>query len=159
MYKVNDYIMYKRDVCIIKEVKKINDNDYYILIPVSDNSLTISVPTNKDDFIRNLITKKQLDNIIDNIPNIQVINVDNRLYENEYRNLLNTGLHEDLIKIIKTTYLRNKERLENNKKIGDKDNHYFEMAEKFLYNEFSIVLGLSYEDTKKYVSDKLKTIK
>ena len=31
--------------------------------------------------------------------------------------------HEDLIRIIKTTYLRNVERLNNNKKIGDKENY------------------------------------
>ena len=59
--------------------------------------------------------------------------------------------HEDLIKIIKTTYLRNKERIDNNKKTTDKDNHYFNQAELYLYNEFSVVLNLTYDETKEYV--------
>ena len=56
-----------------------------------------------------------------------------------------------MIKIIKTTYLRNKERLDNNKKISDIDDKYFNMAEKYLYKEFAIVLNMTYEDTKNYV--------
>ena len=66
--------------------------------------------------------------------------------------------YEDLIKIIKTTYLRNKERIDNNKKIGGTDDEYFKQAEKYLYNEFSVALNMSYDDTKKYVIDKVKEI-
>jgi len=77
------------------------------------------------------------------------------MMEYEYKNLLSSGSHEDLVKIIKTTYLRNKERIDNKKKISDKDNRYFQLAEKYLYNEFSIVLGLTIEDTKEYVIDKV----
>ena len=73
------------------------------------------------------------------------------MIETEYRKLLNSNKHDDLIKIIKTTYLRNKERIDNNKKTRDSDNTYFAQAETYLYNEFSIVLGLTYEETKNYV--------
>ena len=66
-------------------------------------------------------------------------------------NILKTNKHEDLIKIIKTTYLRNKERLDAGKKIGDKDQTYFELAEKYLYNELSYALKISYEDCKMYI--------
>ena len=45
----------------------------------------------------------------------------------------------------------NKERLDNNKKISDIDDKYFNMAEKYLYKEFAIVLNMTYEDTKNYV--------
>ena len=33
----------------------------------------------------------------------------------------------------------------------DKDNHYFKLAEEYLYGEFSVVLGMSYDDTKSFV--------
>ena len=36
-----------------------------------------------------------------------------------------------------------------------KDTNYFNQAEKYLYNEFSVVLGMSYDDTKQYVIDKV----
>lgn len=161
MYKVGNYVVYKREVCEVISIKekKFMDMDYYVLVPISDNTLKIDVPVNnKMGYLRPLITKKEVEDIIKTIPNIKPIISTDRLIENEYRNLLNTNKHEDLIKIIKTTYLRNKERLDNNKKIGGKDDEYFKQAEKYLYSEFSIVLGMSYDETKKYVIEKVKEI-
>lgn len=161
MYKVGDYVVYKREVCEVISIKekKFMDMDYYVLVPISDNTLKIDVPVNnKMGYLRPLITKKEVEDIIKIIPNIKPIISTDRLIENEYRNLLNTNKHEDLIKIIKTTYLRNKERLDNNKKIGGKDDEYFKQAENYLYSEFSIVLGMSYDETKKYVIEKVKEI-
>ena len=161
MYKVGDYVVYKREVCEVISIKEkeFMNMDYYVLVPISDNTLKIDVPVNnKMGYLRSLITKKEVEDIIKTIPNIKPIISTDRLIENEYRNLLNTNKHEDLIKIIKTTYLRNKERLDNNKKIGGKDDEYFKQAEKYLYSEFSIVLGMSYDETKKYVIEKVKEI-
>lgn len=161
MYKVGNYVVYKREVCEVISIKekKFMDMDYYVLVPISDNTLKIDVPVNnKMGYLRPLITKKEVEDIIKIIPNIKPIISTDRLIENEYRNLLNTNKHEDLIKIIKTTYLRNKERLDNNKKIGGKDDEYFKQAQNYLYSEFSIVLGMSYDETKKYVIEKVKEI-
>ena len=43
MYKENDYLVYKKDVCRVREIRKnrMNDKDYYILIPITDESLII----------------------------------------------------------------------------------------------------------------------
>ncbi len=156
MYKINDYIIYKREVCKINDIlpKFFKDNDYYLLSPLSDDTLTIKVPVNNKE-IRSLITKKDIDKIINKIPDIEPVNSDTKTLENTYKELLASGTHEDLIKIIKTTYLRNKERIDNNKKTTDKDNYYFNLAEKYLYQEFQIVLNLSYEEAKNYVINKV----
>lgn len=82
---------------------------------------------------------------------IKTIDVDEKYIEAEYKKLLQDPTHEDLISIIKTTYLRNKERIDNNKKLIEKDTKYFELAEQYLYNEFSIILNLTYSKTKDYV--------
>lgn len=64
--------------------------------------------------------------------------------------------HEGLIKIIKTTYIRNKERVDNKRKIGEKDDTYFKKAEKLLYTEFSLALNMTYDETKDYVLSKVE---
>lgn len=157
MYNVGDYIVYKRDVCVVKEINKkyYKDMDYYKLEPINDNSLKLDVPVN-NKYIRNIISREELDNIIDNIPNIDVIKCSDKYIENDYKSLMHSGRHEDLIKIIKTTYLRNKERIDNKKKVTDKDIMYFKKAEEYLYTEVSIVLGVSYEEAKMYVIDKVE---
>lgn len=158
MFKIGSNVIYKREVCKIKDIRKnsFTNLDCYVLESLSDPTLIINVPVdNKNGFISNLLTKKEVEELIDNISSIEVIDVDNKNVEIEYRNLLHSKSHTDLIKIIKTAYLRNQKRKENKRNIGQKDDEYFEKAEKYLYNELSIVLGLSYDDTKNYVIKKV----
>jgi len=158
MKEIGKYIVYRKDVCKIVGIKKnhINNKDYYLLVPIDDESLRMDVPIdNQFGYLRDLISKEEVEKIINRIPEIGIIESSEKMMEYEYKNLLSSGSHEDLVKIIKTTYLRNKERIDNKKKISDKDNRYFQLAEKYLYNEFSIVLGLTIEDTKEYVIDKV----
>lgn len=156
MFKLNEYVVYKKDVCIVKEIKKnyFHNKDYYILEPINDKTLKINIPTDNKD-LRNLITKEELTKIINKIPKVNIITTDDKLIEMEYKELLKSNNLLDLVKIIKTSYLRNKKRLDNNKKVGEKDQNYFELAEKYLYTEFPIVLNLTYNDTKKYIIDEI----
>ena len=159
MFKEGELLVYKKDVCVVKEItpKYMRDIDYYVLSALTDKSLKIQAPTNSSA-IRSLITKDKVEEIINNIPKVEVIKSDAKTLEQEYKQLMQNGTHEDLIKIIKTTYLRNKERIDNNKKTTDKDNYYFNQAELYLYNEFSVVLNLTYEETKQYIINKLSKL-
>lgn len=156
MFRIEDYVMYKRDVCKVVDIQKQfrNDLDYYVLISVKDPSLKIEIPTNSP-LLHSLIEKEEIEKIIQQIPKIELIDVEEKMLEQEYKKLLSSGTHEDLIKIIKTTYVRNQKRLENKKKIGDKDNRYFEKAEEDLYQEFGIVLNMTLEETKEYIKRKV----
>lgn len=161
MFKENEYVVYKRDVCKVKGIRHSsrNDQEYYTLAPIIDDSLTISVPTeNLNNCIRPLISLEEVERIINEIPNVEAITNQHRMIENEYKRLLNTGDHLDLIKIIKTTYLRNTEREEAGKKTTEKDSIYHKMAEKILYYEFSLVLNMSYDDTEEYVVNKVREL-
>lgn len=156
MFKIGQYVVYKHDVCKLVEIKKqyFNNEDYYVLESTLDKSLKINIPISKEGNLRPIITKEKVKKIINNIPKIDTIKSNDKLLELEYKRLINTGTFEDLITIIKTTYLRNKKRLDANKKISDKDNTYFLLAEKYLYNEFSIVLDKNIEETKNYIINK-----
>lgn len=159
MFNVGNYVVYKRNVCIIKELKEVSGKKYYVLKPINDESLSISILyDNVSNLLRDIISKEQSEKLIQSIPKIEIITVNDKLIENEYKNLLNTGSLEDLVKIIKTTYSRNNERIINHKKIGEKDDSYFNKAENILYSELSISLNMSYEDTKKYVIDKVEEL-
>ena len=154
MYKINDYLLYKREVCLIKDIKPhyYQDRDYYVLTPVNDESLTINVPVDSKD-IQAILTKDQALDIIKSIKDVECLNLDEKSLENAYKELLSTHNTLDLAKIIKTTYLRNQKRLNSGKKIADKDNNYFNLAEKYLYTTLGIALNMSYEECKEYVID------
>lgn len=120
MYKIDDYLVYKKDVCRVKDIRKNNLNgiDCYILVPIDDLSLKIDVPIdNRNGLIRDIINKEETLKLINSIPQIEPLkNIDDRNIEKEYKELIYNGSHYDLIKIIKTTYLRNVERINNKKK-------------------------------------------
>ncbi len=158
MFKENDYVVYKKDVCKIKEIKNKNENRYYILNPIDDDSLIIDVPIdNKMGFLRKIISKEEANNLIDNIINIMPLDdIDDKNIENKYKTLLLEGTHENFVKVIKTTYLRNEKRIKNNKKISEKDDTFFKKAEKYLYNELSISLNMTIPEVKDYIYKKIQ---
>ena len=150
------YIIYERDVCIIEKVMKkyIKGIDYFILRPLNDKTLKISVPVTSK-MLRNVISFDEANELINNMKNIDVLK-DEKQMENEYKRLLDTRELNDLVKIIKTTYLRNKERIDNKKKISEKDDNYFNKAEDYLYTELSVALNMKKSEVKKYIIEKLK---
>lgn len=159
--KVGDYVVYRKDVCKVADIKKKyhNDLDYYRLVPIDDESLHVDIPINNEfGYLRDLISKEEAERIISKMPEIETLKCDDKMLENEYKELINSASLEDYVKIIKTTYLRMKEREENKKKICEKDNYYFNLAEKYLYNEFSIILNKNYEETKQYIIDKVASL-
>ena len=68
-------------------------------------------------FIRDVISKEEAEKLIKKIPKIETLeNLDDKYIEKTYKELLYNGDLKDLIKIIKTTYIRNDNRIKSNKK-------------------------------------------
>ena len=155
MFNVSDYLVYGKKVCKVKEIINIKEEPYYVLVPTQEESLTIKIPT-KSNKIRKIITKEEIDKLMKRIKDINIIQTDEKYLDSEYKKCLAEDTYEGLIKVIKTTYLKNKKRIDENKKTTDRDMKYFEKAEEYLYNELRIPLNLSFEETKKYVVDKVK---
>lgn len=150
MFSVDDFIVYKRDVCKVVGFSSFRGNDYYVLCPILDDSLKINVPVSNGD-IRGLISLDGIHDLIRRIPSIPVVSIDSKNVDAVYKSLFDDGSYESLISIIKTAYTINNDRVLHNKKIRDKDDFYFKRAEELLYSEFSIVLNMSIPDTRKYV--------
>lgn len=155
MYKKGDYVVYGHYICTIKDIRKnkLNGITYYVMNPIDDDSLIIDIPIeDRMGHLRDVISSDNAKKLIERIPNINPIeDINEKNLEIKYKELLATGKYDDLIKIIKTTFLRNESRTNNKKKISEKDNNYFKIAEKYLYNELSISLNMSVEDVKDYI--------
>ena len=161
MFGINEYVIYKNEVCIVKEIKKDNylNKDCYILKPISDNSLLIQVPVdNKKGFIKNIIEKADAIKLLDSISRIEPIVTNSKITDNDYKNLFNTNNKEDLIKIIKTTYLEINKRKQIGKKEREVDTYYLEKTMDLLCNELSISLNDSKENIRNFIYEKLKNM-
>ncbi len=159
MFDIGDFVVYKKDVCKVVGIKEkyYKDMDYFSLEPVFDSTLKIDVPKNSK-LLRSVLSKKEVEEIINKIPFINYIDMNDKMLENEYKKLLHDGGYDGLVKIIKTTYIRNNDRINSKRKISEKDETYFNLAEKYLYNEFAVSLGISPEEAKEYVINKVNEI-
>ena len=156
MKKIGEYVVYRKEVCEINDVKEnpVNHVMSYKLVPITDTSLTMNIPID-NEFIRDLMTLEDINVLIGQIKDIPILLGEAKQLENEYKRVLNEGTNYGLVQIIKTTYERNQARIKNNKKVSEKDNRYFEMAEKYLYNEMAIVLNMTPEDVRDYVIEQV----
>ena len=109
-------------------------------------------------YLRDVISKKETEELINSISSIEPLdNIDDKYIEKTYKDLI-SGDYKDLIKIIKTSYLRNEMRSKNNRRPSEKDLNYFNQAEKYLYNELSISLNMSFDDTKNYIVTRVQEL-
>lgn len=158
MLKAGQVIMYRRSVCEVVEVLKNfrEDKDYYKLAPVYDKTLIIQAPVEGfEDVSRPLLTKTEAEALIDRIPSIDHVETEDRMLETVYKDLYGTEDHDDLVRIIKTTYLRGEKKAEKGQKRSEKDKEYFRKAENVLYSELAVALGKSVNETKGYVVERV----
>ena len=160
MYKKGDVVIFRRDVCKVvgKQRSDFTGEQCYILVPYDnqDGSVKIQVPvSNKGGHLRDLITREEIDRLIQDTRDIQKLENKPANMKSQYAALLKTDDIADLICIIKTSYSRNEARREANKRLASVDDEYLQKAEKYLYSELSVALGMSYEEAKEFFLDEV----
>lgn len=153
MYKKNDLVVYRRDVCkVVDKIKSdMTGEQCYILQPYNqmDGSVRMQVPvSNKGGHLRDVLTKDEVNELIKNVSKIEMLEDKPANMKSQYVALLKEDNLEDLIRIIKTSYQRNKVRADSHKKLAAIDGEYLEKAERYLFTEFAVAMDMTYEDSK-----------
>ncbi|MDY5577497.1 MAG: CarD family transcriptional regulator [Lachnospiraceae bacterium] len=165
MYEIGDYIVKAvYGVCRVEDILHMNmsgtDKLYYMLIPIEDKGAKIYVPTDTVDIgIRKTMTKEEAWEFIERIPEIEETWIDNeKLREKRYKEVVRSCKPDDLVGIIKTTYLRKKRRLEQGKKNTAVDERYLKMAENHLYSELGFALDKDKDEILGIIEDAIARI-
>ena len=165
MFKIGDYVAhYKEGVCEVMGIGKLNiscsdkKKEYYTLKPLYDAGGTLYTPVdNEKRQIREVISGEEAQALIDDMLNIETIGVtDEKRRELSYKEALLKNQCRDWISIIKTSYGRKMKRIASGKKVINVDDKYLNIAEKFLYGEFAVALGLPKDEVKDYLAAYLK---
>ena len=165
MFKIGDYVAhYKEGVCEVMSIGKLNiscsdkEKEYYTLKPLYDAGGTLYTPVdNEKRQIREVISGEEAQALIDDMLNIEMIGVaDEKRRVLSYQEALLRNQCIDWISLIKTSYIRKMNRLASGKKVINVDDKYLNIAEKFLYGEFAVALGLPKDEVKGYISGYLK---
>ncbi len=163
MYKINDIVVYRRDVCRVVDIRKsdFSGEECYVLVPYgsTDNSVMMHVPvSNKGGHLRDLVSREQIDDLIRSAPDIETLASKPANMKSQYAALMKGDSIQDLVCIIKTSYLRNNERAKNHKKLASIDAEYLKKAEKLLYTEIGIALNMTFEESKAFFEEEVSRI-
>lgn len=162
MYKIGDYVVKPSSgVCRVDNIMHLDMSGvdrnrlYYLLVPVNDENGKIYYPVDSSaQQIRKVMTSQEAYELIERIPDIQEISISNdKLREQKYREVVKGIEPESLLSIIKTTYLRKKNRLEKGKKNTVADENYLNLAEKMLFSELCLVLGKEKDEVHNLIAE------
>lgn len=159
MFKINDYIMYGTvGVCKVIDITKeaIGNSaakEYYVLDPVYSKNTVIKIPVDNDKIsMRNILSKDEIDYLINSIPNTETLWIDNdRERNDQFKSMLRSGDCDDLITIIRSIYLDKKKRKLDGKKVCKGDEEIMHTAEKMINEEFATILHIRPEEVKSYI--------
>ena len=165
MFHVGDYVIYENSgVCKIEAIGLLDiqgmskDKEYYTLRPEYIRGSTIFNPVGNEKVImRPIISKEEALALIDEMKTMECLVItDERRREIDYKEALHKCDCRELVKLIKTSYLRKQSRLKEGKKVAASDDRYFNLAEEQLYGEMAVALGMNKEETKVFVHQKLE---
>lgn len=165
MFEVGEFVVYgSKGVCEITDISHIDISGadknrlYYVLSPVGDRNAKIYAPTdNQKITMRKVISKEEADKLISELPEIELLWVpDDKQREAKYKEVMRTCDYRAWVSIVKTLYLRKKERTAQGKKITALDERYMKAAENELYSELSLTLGIPKDEMEEYIKDKIK---
>ena len=164
MFEKGEFIVYgSTGICEVKDITTLDmkgaskNKLYYILSPSHHKDSKIFTPVDGNKTVmRAVLTKEEADILIDHIQDIEELWVSNdKLREEKYKETMKSCECKDWVKIIKTLYMRKKERIAQGKKTTAMDEKYLRMAEDNLYTELSLALGVPKERMGEHITSRM----
>ena len=163
MFSINDTVMYGNSgVCKIIDIRpeKLAGEKmtYYILKPAENENMTIYCPVNSDKVkMRRLLTLEEVYQLISIMPDTSIEWIEDDQQRNEaFTEIVRSGNHRELVKLIKTLYVKREEKRIAGRKFHAADERIMKEAENMLYGEFSSVLHIRRDEVIPFIMGKLE---
>lgn len=167
MFERGEYIIYGCDgVCRVEDITHLTmsganrERLYYVLVPLGAQGGRIYSPVDNSKVVmRKILTREEAWKLIDEIPDLEQFWISNEKFREEsYKNAIKTCDCRQWIRIIKTLYLRKKDRIAQGKKVTGTDKKYLQMAEEYLFSELSAALGEEKDSIQNIISQRVEQI-
>lgn len=163
-FKLDEHVMYSSGgICIYKgTAEKCFDgktkHEYIVLAPIENERSLYYVPENMaQQKIRKLMTREEIISLIDEIPSIEPCSCGEK---NDRKALFSSVLKSDdaerIISLIKSLYLRQQNRSRSGKRLSGSEEAAMKNAEKMIYQEIGLVLGIKQEMVKDYICERIE---
>ena len=165
MFEVGDFVVYGSDgVYQVEKVGPLNMSGvdknklYYTLTsPYMKGSRIFSAVDNQKVVMRAVMKKDEALELIDSMKEMELLEIqDDKKRNDVFKEALRTYDCKELVKIIKTLYVRQEQKQAEGKKNTAGDEKFFHIAEERLYGELAIALDMDKKNVKDYVEARVK---
>lgn len=165
MFDIGDYVVYGHNgICQVEDITNPGfsgvdkEKKYYVLQPLNMKGSKIYSPVdNQKVLMRSVMSGEEAEKLIEEIPAIEVLWIGNeKMREESYKTAMLTCEPAEWVKIIKTLYLRGKDRMRQGKKITATDERYLKLAEESLYSELAFALKREKDEMVDYITRRIK---
>lgn len=167
MFGIGEYAVYgSGEICRIEEKVErsfdgIEKNVYYKLVPVDMANSAYYVPVQGiDGKIRRLLTKEEVYEIIDSMPEAESVWYSDKNERKSYfESLLRSDDLNGIIGMIKAIYREREKRSADGKRLIASDEKAISQAQRMLHNEFAFVLGIKAAEVEDFILNRLARVK
>ena len=165
-FDIGEYVSYGiNGMCNIEDIRPMQLSQsvekmmYYILRPESNPKSTIFVPVNNQKLVSKMREPMTKDEI-----NAMLVRMKDRTLEWEkdvrfrtesFHEILNNGVSQDLILMIRCLHRKRQELVQLGKKLPARDSNTLKTAERLVEEEFAHVLHIKCEEVSDYIRDVL----
>ncbi|MBR4096482.1 MAG: hypothetical protein IKK42_04165 [Oscillospiraceae bacterium] len=164
MFEINEYVVYgSGEICCIEEITErcfdgVHKIKYYKITPKEYRNSAYYVPVeNAEKEIRRLLTKEEILEIIDSIPQAEAVWYTDK---NERKSYFESVLRGDdftrLVGMIKAIYEERQKRSSDGKKLIASDERAFSAAEHIIHGEIAFVLGIPEAEVGCFIRDRIE---
>ena len=166
-YEIGSYIMHENSgVCCVRAIEerclsgKGSERMYYVLEPVFQNGSQVITPVDgAKQRIRDVIGKDEVQRILAQIRDLTILDAPNeRMLAECYRECIATFEPMELARIVKTVFVRKRQRMESGKKMMSQDEKALNVAGKKLYEEMAFAMDLPVETIEQQITEKLADV-
>ena len=164
MYQIGDQVVYGIHgvCCVVEQEERVIDRKrvtYLVLEPVGRDGSRYLVPTHNAAAMAKLLKKLSREELEDLLKS-ETIRVDGWITdENQrkqtYRELISSGDLAKLMQMVHTLYRHKNAQAAAGRKVHLCDENFLRDAEKLLASEAAIVLGMEYDQARKYLKENL----
>lgn len=164
MYQIGDLIVYgSTGVCRVEAVETPRhrpgeeERQYYLLRPLYQDG-TIRIPVDTKVFMRPVISRDEAEKLIDAIPGMNAEVYHERNFTQlaaHYQEALGSHECSDLIELVMSIYAKKQDAESKKRKFGQVDARFMKRAESLLYGEFSVALGIPFDDVQGYIASRV----
>ena len=132
-----------------------SEKEYYVMQPCGKTDGSVYAPVNAEKTnMRRIMTREEAEQLLRTASTIQLLDFHNRkLLEEACKECIRSCDPEELMRVIRTLYIRKQERLRQGKKMTLTDIHYMEQAENILYMELSIIFDRPKDEIPAFIQE------